>query len=196
MGNKNNGKEIEKFQFLKQQRSKTMNTIEAILKRKSTRLYKNIQISEENLNLILKAGMQAPLALGAYDSVHLTIVQDEQFLNEIGDAVTDMMEKVLGKRVNKNFGAPTMIIVSTKTSKLPGMDYANAACILENMLIAATSLGIDNVMCAGCVNIMKQEHYKNKLQIPKDYEPIMCAYFGYAQNEEEPKNHIISTNRV
>lgn len=126
-----------------------MDAIEAILKRKSTRLYKNEQMLEEDLNKILKAGMQGPLAMGAYDSLHLTVIQDMNLLNEIGKEVTNMMEKVLGKRVEKNFGAPTMIVVSSKPSKVGGMDYANAACVSQNMLIAATSLGIDNIIWAG-----------------------------------------------
>lgn len=44
-----------------------MNTLEAISKRKSTREYKPEQISKENLDVVLKAGMYAPVAMARYD---------------------------------------------------------------------------------------------------------------------------------
>lgn len=44
-----------------------MNTLEAISKRKSTREYKPEQISKENLDVVLKAGMSAPVAMARYD---------------------------------------------------------------------------------------------------------------------------------
>lgn len=42
--------------------------------------------------------------------------------------------------MDKNFGAPTMIVVSSKPAVFPGIEYANAACVIENMAIATTSL--------------------------------------------------------
>ena len=54
---------------------------------------------------------------------------------------------------------------------IPGIEYANAGCVLENMAIAATSLGIDNIIWGG-------------------------ASFGYAVTEETAKEHTISVNRI
>ena len=67
-----------------------METLEAIAKRTSTRKFKEIQISEENLQAILKAGMSAPVGSGLYESLHITVIQDMNILNIIGDAVTEM----------------------------------------------------------------------------------------------------------
>ena len=119
-----------------------METLEAVAKRTSTRKFKEIQISEENLQAILKAGMSAPVGSGLYESLHITVIQDMNILNIIGDAVTEMIYKKFGKRMDKNFGAPTMIVVSSKPAVFPGIEYANAACVIENMAIAATSLVI------------------------------------------------------
>lgn len=174
-----------------------MNTLDAIAKRYSCRKYKPEQISEEALNEILKAGMAAPVGSAAYDSLHITVIQDWDILNAISDAVTDMVEKLLGKRMDKNFGAPTMIIVSTKPGMMPGIEYANAACVLENMLIAATSIGIDNIIWGGGSAVVAQsEELMQKLNIPEGFKPALCASFGYAANEEPAKIHTISVNRV
>lgn len=174
-----------------------MNILEAIAKRYSARAYKPEQISEETLETILKAGMAAPVGSGAYDSLHITVLQDWNLLNEIGNAVTDMAEKQLGKRMDKNFGAPTMIFVSAKPGMMPGIEYANAACVLENMLIAATAMGIDNIIWGGGSAVVAQsEELMKKLNIPEGFKPTLCASFGYATNEESAKIHTININRV
>ena len=60
-----------------------MNTLEAIAKRKSTRNYTPAQIPEEALEVILKAGFAAPVAMAKYDSLHITVVQTQQLLDKI-----------------------------------------------------------------------------------------------------------------
>jgi len=39
-----------------------------------------------------------------------------------------------------------MIFISSKPAIMPGLEYANTACVLENMAIAAISLGVDNII--------------------------------------------------
>lgn len=173
-----------------------MNALEAISKRVSVRAYKAEQIPNYVLEKILKAGMLAPVASGQYDSLHITVIQDWELLNEIGDAVTEMTAKLLGKRLDKNFGAPTMVIVSSKPTMMPGIEYANAACVLENMAIAAKSLGIDNIIWGGAAAVAKEEPIRNKIGIPKGFTPVLCASFGYAVTEEPAKEHSISVNRI
>ena len=174
-----------------------MTALEAIAKRYSCRSYKPEQIPEEALTEILKAGMAAPVGSAAYDTLHITVIQSWELLNEISDAVSEMVSKIFGRKVDKNFGAPTMIIVSAQPGRMPGMEYANAACVLENMLIAATSLGIDNIIHGGGSAVVAQsQELMQKLAIPEGFKPALCASFGYAIQEEAPKNHTITVNRV
>ena len=174
-----------------------METLEAIKKRTSTRAFKQMQIPEEDLQKILKAGMSAPVGSGLYDSLHITVIQNIDILNTIGDAVTEMVYKKFGKKMNKNFGAPTMIVVSSKPAAFAGIEYANSACIIENMAIAATSLGIDSVVWAGPTAILsKNEEIKKAVNIPAEYQPILCVSFGYAKEMRDPQIHEIKVNRV
>ena len=174
-----------------------METLEAIAKRTSTRKFKKIQISEENLQTILKAGMSAPVGSGLYNSLHITIIQNMEILNAIGDAVTEMVSKKFGKRMDKNFGAPTMIVVSSKPAMFPGVEYANAACVIENMAIAATSLGINNIVWAGPTAVIsKDTTIRSAVNIPDGFNPVLCISFGYGAEENTPKRHEIVNNRV
>lgn len=174
-----------------------MNTLEAIKKRVSVRAYQPEQISEEALETILKAGMQAPVASGGYASMHLTVVQDPVILKEIASAVNDLIFKMLGQKMDKDFGAPTMIIISAKPGKAPGVDSTNAGCIAENMAIAATDLGIGSIVWGGAsVAIAQDPELRAKLQIPEGFQPALACSLGYSQKEEAPKDHTINVNRV
>ena len=156
-----------------------METLEAIAKRTSTRKFKETQISEENLQAILKAGMAAPVGSGAYNSLHITVVQNQSVFSKINAAVTELIFKMMGKKMDKNFGAPTMIFVSSKPAMMPGLEYANTACVLENMAIAATSLGIDNIIWGGASSAVEQNAELRKiLEIPEGYKPILCISLG------------------
>ena len=68
-----------------------MNTLEAIKNRKSTRAYRHEQISEDALEIILKDGMAAPVAMAAYDSLHITVVQNEQLIKRIFDEAQEVV---------------------------------------------------------------------------------------------------------
>ncbi len=174
-----------------------MNAIESIKKRKSTRSYNSKQINNSNLEMILQAGMAAPVGSNAYDSLHITVVQNQEIFNKINVAVTEMIYKILGKKMDKNFGAPTMIFVSSKPAMMPSLEYANAACVLENMAIAATSLGIDNIIWGGAAAAVAQDADLQKaLEIPEGYKPVLCISLGYAKEDEAPKKHVINVNKV
>ena len=174
-----------------------MNTLEAIAKRTSVRAYKEEQIPEDELQKILKAGMSAPVGSGAYDSLHITVIQDRKLIEDIGGAVNDMVLKMLGRKMDKRFGEPTMIMVSAQPAHMPGIEMANAGCVLENMAIAATDLGIDNIIWGGAAAVAAQnEDLMKRMQIPEGYKPVLCASFGYARDPETAKEHSISVNRV
>lgn len=127
-----------------------MNTLEAIAKRKSTRNYKPEQIPEEALQTILQAGSAAPVAMAKYDSLHITVVQDQKLLDRINKATEEVFFQMLGVRRNMDFGAKTLLFVSSKEVHRPGTDHANAGIVMENMVLAATALGIDSVILGGC----------------------------------------------
>ena len=174
-----------------------MDAIESIMNRTSTRAYRSEQISDEVLKVILQAGMAAPVGSNAYDALHMTVVQSHDLFPIIDKTVSDMIFNILGKRMDKAFGAPTMVFVSSKPAMAPGVEYANAACVLENMAIAATSLGVASVIWGGAAAAVAQnELLQKKLEIPEGYSPLLCISLGYAKEKQPPKKHEIGINRV
>lgn len=174
-----------------------METIKAISLRKSVRAYKTEQIPAKVLDMIVKAGFKAPVASGKYDSLHITVVQNPETLKQIAEAASDVVYQATHIRKNVDFGAPTLIIISSTPAMMAGIEYANAACVLENMVLAATDQEIDSIIWGGAAAaVEKSVELKELLKIPTGYKTLLCASFGYAKKYEAPKEHTISVNMV
>lgn len=174
-----------------------MNTLEAIAKRKSTRSYKPEQIPEDALEEILKAACAAPVAMARYDSLHITVVQKPELLAKINATVDQMLTKMPGMRKTMDYGAKTMIMVSSQVSQRSGMEYTNAGIVVENMVLAATALGIDSVILgAPPVAVERSEELVRELEIPEGFKPLLGVVFGYATEEMPAKEHSIVINRI
>lgn len=105
-----------------------METLKAIAKRSSVRAYNSQQLSADELNTVLRAGCAAPVGLGLYDSMMMTVVQDKALL----DAVSKGIQQAMNQSGDPVYGAPTLVILSSKAQPAVGIDYANAGCILES----------------------------------------------------------------
>lgn len=175
-----------------------MNTLEAIAKRHSTRAYRGEQIPEEALQAILRAGFAAPVAMAKYETLHITVVQGEELLGRIHAATGEMFYRRMGVRKNTDFGAKTILLVSSANSMLPQeMALTSVGIVVESMVLAATDLGIQSVILGGApAAIGQDEALMSDLQIPEGFRPILGVAMGYAESEEPAKEHVISVNRV
>ncbi len=174
-----------------------MQTLDAIAKRKSTRNYKPQQIPEDALQAILKAGCAAPVAMANYDSLHITVVQSRELLDRVNAVAAEMVFKMLGVRKNTDFGAKTLVLVSSTPIHRAGTEHANVGIVVENMVLAATDMGIDSVILGAAPAAVAQDKELMKaLGIPEGFTPLLGAFFGYGAEQTPVKEHSISINRV
>ena len=167
---------------------------EAINKRVSVRHFLDKQITENELQTLLKAGSKAPIGMSKYQEMHITVIQDKNFLNELNKAAEGYF-KQKGKRLFH--GAPTGIIVSGKKTNYYGMEYDNGACILENIHLMATDLGLGAVYLKGVVAFFSDNpEYLKRLNIPKDFTILAGIAIGYPDKEYPPKDHNIEYNII
>jgi nitroreductase len=158
-----------------------METLQAIEARKSTRGFTPEQIPDSALETILKAGVQAPVGMGAFAGIHFTVIQDGAFLKKVSDATTKGTERE-GQDIY--YGAPTVIVVSSKEQPLPELTFANAGAIVENFLLAATDLGLGSVYVFGTVIGFKNDAgLAAEAGIPEGFTPVSSVALGYATEE-------------
>ena len=160
-----------------------MEVFEAISKRFSNRKFLEKQISNEDLNKILKAGMQAPVGRGKYEDMHITVIQNKDLLNEISNLADRSVF----------YNAPTLVIISARDDG-HGLDKENSACVAMNMLLSATALGIGNIYLNLVIGLIKEnKEVLNKLNLPEGFVPIVGVGLGYADGSHI-KNHEISVD--
>ena len=154
-----------------------MEFMKTIAMRKSTRSYKSEQINDEALNTILTAGCAAPVGMGSYNGVHMTVIQNPDLLARISKAIANLIGN---PKANPLYGAPTLVIVSGKPNdKAANIEIANASCIVENMTLAATNLSLGSVYVMGPVLVLNTDKELLKdLNLPEGFVPAAGILLG------------------
>jgi nitroreductase len=155
-----------------------MELMKVIAMRKSIRKYKSEQISNESLINIINAGCAAPVGMGAYDTVHITVIQNSQLLNRIASTTATIYGR---PNFDPLYGAPTLVIVSGKPNDVfPTAHVANTACIIENMALAATNFGIGSLYLLGIISAFTEDkELLETLHLPEDFIPVSGIVLGY-----------------
>ena len=174
-----------------------METMEVMRRRQSCRAYLPGQISEEALNTLLQAANAAPVGMGRYDTVRLTVVQNNTLLTKLNVRAADFMGD---PALRPTYGAPTVILVSAAEGDPDDVRYCNAACIVENMHLAATELGLGSVYLLGCIRaLQKAPELQRELGIPEGFTPMSALAVGMA-NQQMPRRELtaerIACNRM
>lgn len=161
-------------------------TINSILKRRSVRNYKDLPIEEDKVNQIIKCGIYAPSAKNK-QNWHFTVISDKNLIEKINEMTLTGMEKLgIGREEGYHvfFHAPLVIVLS---SVIEGYSGLNAGCAIENMAIAAKSLGLDSCIIGQTRYMYHQASavdINRLLKIPEGYEHDCSICFGYIDGEE------------
>ena len=177
-----------------------METLKTIAIRKSTRSYKPEQITAAELDTILKAACAAPVGMGAFKTLHLTVVQNAEALAKLVE-LAQAAAVAAGRTANNPlYGAPTLVLICAEPATVPGLDMANAGCIAENMMLAATDLGLGSVYLHGAaMTVANNEELRTLVQIPEGFNAIASVALGYPTEpltEERDLGFRIEINRV
>ena len=158
--------------------------IEALLSRRSIRQYKDEQISEEQLQLILEAGKYAPSGMGEFKWRFLVIQKHGAM-----EKVLEGLRQEMGIDGNPFYNAPTMIIVFVdKNAHTPVQDGSLA---IGNMMNAAHMLDLGSCWI-NCIpsffNTEEGKTMQNEFHIPSEYICIGSCVVGFMKGEvPQPK---------
>lgn len=160
-----------------------MEVYEAIKTRVSTRSFLPDRIPADMVKEIVQAALYAPVGMHRFDTLHITVLQDKALLEKIRLSAV----KASGdENADPLHGAPLLVIVSS--SQEGDIAGANAACLVENMLLRATDLGLENLYVRGVLaSVAKDEELLRELNIPEGMRPVASAAVGYATVKPEPR---------
>ncbi|MDL2237675.1 nitroreductase family protein [Christensenellaceae bacterium OttesenSCG-928-K19] len=158
-----------------------MELMNAIAMRQSVRKYNATLVSSEDIDTILQAGCAAPVAGGGHERIHLTVIQNKELLAKIGAATA----KAFGnEKFDPFYGAGTFLLVSVKPKESePNIEIADGACVVENMLLAATGLGLASVyLWSFRWGLKEQPELVDEFGLPEGFVPVSGAVIGYADD--------------
>lgn len=167
-------------------------TLKIIKQRRSIRSFKNEQVKDEELKAVLEAGLYAPFAWD--QSRHFSVVQNRELLDRLNlaakEAAKQMDMEHLRELGNNNefnclYGAPALIIVS-KNEQVPIPLEADCAAAIQNMLIAAESIGLGSCWIFFAMlafNSHQGSDLRKELKIPEGYTPYYSVLLGYKNAE-------------
>lgn len=166
--------------------------LKAIKSRRSIRKYRPEQIKQEELEMIIEAGIYAPSGHNT-QPWHFTVIQDRKVIEHINDVSKKVMATIeiewirdmgLNPDLDITYRAPTLIIVSGKKD-VPSSKIDCCAAV-ENMLIAAESLDIGSVWLGFAIFGFRIEGEAEKINIPEGYEPYYAFVLGYKDQDSQP----------
>lgn len=155
-----------------------METMNALLSRKSVRAYTGEKISEGKLKEILKAAKASPVGMGKYDTVHLTVIENPELLHAIDTSAAKMFGN---PDMHPLYGAPTFVIVSAKPEGgVPNnVEFSNASIMAHNMALAAVDYGIGCCHIWGAVMALSASpDLVGRLELPDGYIPCCGVVLG------------------
>ena len=168
-------------------------TVKSIMERRSVRKYKPQQITEQELDCIIRCGLWAPSARNT-QNWHFTVIQNADLIAWMNDKAKENMPAEVVTRYkdmqggwenyNVFYGAPTLILISGEDGDI----YTDANCgyAVENMCLAAQSLGVASIiigMARFLFNTPEAKAYEKELGVPDGYKPLYAVCFGYADME-------------
>jgi nitroreductase len=148
-----------------------MNTIEAILTRRSIRKYKDTKVSPELVELLLKSAMYAPSARN-YQPWHFIVTDSRTILNEI------MKVHPYAKMLDK---APLAIVVCGDKNIEPNDGYIaiNCSAATQNILLAAHESGLGTVWLGLYPRNERMQAIARLFNLPEEVIPVSLIAVGY-----------------
>ncbi len=153
----------------------TNEVLQTIKLRRSVRAFKPDTVPQELLDAVLDAGTYAPTG-GGRQSPTIVAVTTPEYRKEIAKLNADVMNK----DCDPYYGAPIVVLVLAEGTASTFVE--DGSCVLENMMLAAYSLGLGTVWVHREREIFDSEQGKALLRewgLPETLRGVGAIALGY-----------------
>jgi len=157
-------------------------TIGNLFARRSIRAYTSEPVEPAHVEALLRAAMAAPSA-GNRKPWHFIVVTDARLREALAQAHSHAAMVVQAPLALVPCGDPALVMPGRPT------DYwvQDLAAATENILLAATGLGLGSVWCAVHPVPERVEGVRRVLGIPENIVPFSLIAVGHAAEQKEPR---------
>lgn len=163
--------------------------IRTIRERSSTRGYSDVPLTDEELDILIHAGLQAPTDANKQE-IHFTVLKGtDPILAEV-EAEKNRLRGITDPPHDFYFEAPSVVVLSADSGfRWSALD---AGIAVENMALAAESLGLGSLIIGCIFDAMRGEkkaYFSQALRFPEGYEYEIAIAFGHKAVSKEPHTY-------
>lgn len=155
-----------------------MEVYNTILKRRSIRKYLDKDLTDKQIEKLLKAAMAAPSARGQQTWMFY-VLKDKEIQTEV---------KNLSRHYN--FNSPIMILVASNQKQLIKDDtfwIQDLSAATQNILLTATEMNLGTVWCGVYPKLDAVSAFQKILKIEEHIIPMALIHVGYPDEDKDPR---------
>ena len=156
-----------------------MNTVETIAARRSIRKFTGEPVSEEQIKMLISAGMNAPSARNT-QPWHFMIIKNR-------DTINKMIEICPNGTLMK--GADTAVLVLGDLNDTDEYFVIDCSAAVQNMLLAAHEKGLGACWIGVYPREPRTQGIKDLFQLPEHIVPHSLIAIGHPAETKEPNNN-------
>jgi nitroreductase len=165
-----------------------METVKALMTRRSIRAFKDTPVTEEQVKTLLEAAMNAPSA-GDGRPWHFVVTSDRAQLDALADEVDE------GNAMFKQAQAAVLVCLDESLEGFKGFGPQDCSCAAQNLQLAAHDLGLGTVWIA-IINVPPRVAGCRKvLGVPDNITPFALFPIG-VPNEELDAEYRYDESRI
>ncbi len=167
--------------------------LSVIMNRKSVRTFSGEKLSQEQIDVLLKAAMAAPTA-GNVQPWELLVITDESVVEDVfGEGRRADMYKSAGAVIVVCGHSMQMRVPRGEPDAAPqevpnGYWYEDCSCAAENLLLAAEAQGLGAVWMSAYPDERKMAGIIEYFHLPENILPLAIIPVGYPAGDEQPKD--------
>ena len=156
--------------------NEALKTIET---RRSTKCYKPQMPTKEEIDLVVKAGLEAASGRNRQGAIILVITD-----KTVRDKLSAANAAVMGAQSDPFYGAPAVLVVLA--DKSVNTSIYDGSLVMGNMMLAAHSLGLGSCWIHRAREVFEQDEWKELLSsigVSGDYEGVGNLVLGYTDGD-------------
>lgn len=146
---------------------------EVILQRHSVRKFTQKCVDCAVIRKILDGGMCAPVSMKRYSNIKFTVIKSDEKKRALNQ---------LFMTPSPFYNANVLILISAKEEDVAHITDFNVACIVENMMLAATNYGVGSIFLTKFL-LEIQDELRELFDIDDDYTTFAAVGLGYEENQ-------------
>jgi nitroreductase len=157
-----------------------MEILEGIITRRSIRKYTDKKISDDQVQMLLKAGMYAPSARNQ-QPWHFLVINDKGNLNQLSE-IHPYAKMLLEAQM-------AIVVCGDETLELSsGYWVVDCSAATQNILLTAHGLGLGSVWLGLHPREERKQAIRDFFKLPDHIQPLSLVSIGYPnENRETPE---------